>query len=121
VAARHERGHLLVAYLDEFEIVAGTVQRAHDAVDTVAGIAVDAPDAPFAEAAQQEIADGVAHGRAPSLAADACVAHTAGGQRTAAPGNQVGYEGRRMSSMGVASCKNYNRRAIAATAAPMRR
>ncbi len=61
VRARHERRHLLVADLDEIELVAGAVQRPEDAVDAVARVPVDPLDAPFTEALQQEVADRRAH------------------------------------------------------------
>ena len=56
VGAGHERGHLLVADLDELGplAVARARERAQDAVDPVAGIAVDAPDAPGGEALEED-------------------------------------------------------------------
>src|SRR6185312_13872830 len=56
VAARHERGHFLVAHLYELELAAGAVERTENAVDAVARKSVDPPDAPFREALEQEIA-----------------------------------------------------------------
>jgi hypothetical protein len=57
VRARHEGGDLLVRHLDEREALLGARERAQDAVDAVAGIAVDPVDAPRAQALQHEIAD----------------------------------------------------------------
>ena len=50
VRTSHERGHLFVAHLNEARLVAELLDAAHDPVDTVAGIAEDALDAPFAQA-----------------------------------------------------------------------
>ena len=55
VAAGHERGHLLVADLDEPRVAVGAVERAEKAVDAVAGIPEQTVDAPLAEALQNEI------------------------------------------------------------------
>src|SRR6185437_16691679 len=44
--ARHERAHLFVPRPDQLELVAGAVQRAHQAIDAVTGITVDASYAP---------------------------------------------------------------------------
>ena len=62
VRAGHERRKFFVAGLDEARLVAGLAQGGHDAVDAVAGIAVDAVDAPIGEALDDEIADGLGHG-----------------------------------------------------------
>ncbi len=51
----HECRHFLVARLDELDL-AVTLERADHAVDSVAGIAVDAPDAPALQPVNQEIA-----------------------------------------------------------------
>jgi hypothetical protein len=52
VAACHERGHLLVAHLDEFRAlaIARAGERAHQPVDPVAWISVDPIYAPDREA-----------------------------------------------------------------------
>ena len=55
VPARHERGHLLVPCLDELGIALRAVERAEEPVDPVAGIPVDAVDAPLAEACENEV------------------------------------------------------------------
>ncbi len=46
-------------HLDEFDLAFGALQRTEDAVDAVAGIAVDAPDAPLMKTFDEEIADGL--------------------------------------------------------------
>jgi hypothetical protein len=56
VSARHESGELFVARLDELDAVLRAPERAHDAVDAVAGITVDALHAPFAETLKKKIA-----------------------------------------------------------------
>jgi hypothetical protein len=58
---RHEGRHLFVARLNELRAIAGTTERAHDAVDAIAGVAEDPLDAPLRQALYQEIADGVCH------------------------------------------------------------
>ena len=65
VRAGHERGHLFVAHLDEFDFAAGAIERAEHAVDPIAGIAVDAFHAPVGETSDQEIARGFGHHGAP--------------------------------------------------------
>ncbi len=62
VGARHEGRELLVAGLDEADLVLALGEGAHDPVDPVAGIAVDALDAPIDEALDEVIGDGSAHG-----------------------------------------------------------
>ena len=47
MAARHECRHLLMARLDELRIAAGPVESAEKRIDPVAGITVDAPNAPL--------------------------------------------------------------------------
>ena len=59
--AGHERRHLLVAYLDELELVPVALERADDRIDPVAGIAVDASDAVLGETFQQEISSQLSH------------------------------------------------------------
>ena len=56
----HEGRHLLVPCLDEFDFV-GALQRAGYAVDAIAGIAVDARDAPDLEALDQCVGNGACH------------------------------------------------------------
>jgi hypothetical protein len=53
---RHERRHLLVAHLHEFD-GAGALQAAEHAVDAVAGISKDPPDAPLMQSVDNEITD----------------------------------------------------------------
>ena len=55
VPACHEGCHLLVARLDELGIPVRAVERAEEAVDPVAGIPVDAMDAPLAQAPENEV------------------------------------------------------------------
>jgi hypothetical protein len=57
VRAGHEGRAFLVPHLDEFDQLRMAVQRAHDAVDAVAGITVDSLHAPPGEAVDHEIAD----------------------------------------------------------------
>src|SRR5205085_3538854 len=59
VRAGHERGHFFVADLDEIDRVTGAIERADDAVDAVAGVAVDAAHAPLAEAGDEEVGGGL--------------------------------------------------------------
>ena len=63
VRARHERRHLLVARLDELGplAVARAPERPHQAVDAVAGVAVDPIDAPSCKAIQEIVAHRLAH------------------------------------------------------------
>lgn len=56
VGARHERSRLLVTDLHELD-VAAAVESAHDPVDAVSGIAVDAPHAPLRQTLHEEVAD----------------------------------------------------------------
>ncbi len=68
VGAGHERGHLLVANLDELRPVAVVPERADDAVDPVARIAVDPLDAPIrGQSFEQVVGDGLAHLGSPFL------------------------------------------------------
>ena len=46
MTTRHEGAHLLVARLDELDAIPRAFERAHEAIDPVSGIAVDAPHAP---------------------------------------------------------------------------
>jgi hypothetical protein len=61
VAAGHERRHLLVARLDELDGVLMTPESAQDAVDSVAGIAVDPLHAPLVESLEHEIGGCLRH------------------------------------------------------------
>ncbi len=61
VPAGHERGHLLVARLDELRVAVGAVERAQERVDPVARVAVDAVDAPLAEAFEDVVGDELGH------------------------------------------------------------
>src|SRR5205807_9939814 len=61
--ARHERGHLFMANLNEVHLAVGAFERAHDAVDAVAGITVNAAHAPLVEAADEKVARGFSHGK----------------------------------------------------------
>src|SRR3569832_1381061 len=60
--AGHERGHFLMARLHEGKLALDAPERAHNAVDAVAGITVDARNAPLLEPLQHEICGGLAHG-----------------------------------------------------------
>jgi hypothetical protein len=64
VGCGREGRQLLVAELDELDLVAVLVEGAQQAVDAVAGVAVDAGDAPLVEAAKDEGADVLGHGLA---------------------------------------------------------
>jgi hypothetical protein len=61
VCAGHEGGHLLVPDLDEGDGVLGTVQRAEEAVDAIAGIAIDTADTPRLEPLDDEVRGRLAH------------------------------------------------------------
>src|SRR5581483_6924146 len=63
VRAGHERGHLLVARLNELGTlpVRGTLERAHQPVDAVAGVSVDAPDPPGGETVEKVVTYCLAH------------------------------------------------------------
>jgi hypothetical protein len=62
VRGRREARDLLVADLYELDPVAGVVEGAEEPVDTVARVAVDAPDAPLGEALEEECGDVLWHG-----------------------------------------------------------
>ena len=51
----HERGHLLVARLDELGIAVGPVERPEEPVDAVPRVAEDAVDPPLPEALEHEV------------------------------------------------------------------
>jgi hypothetical protein len=63
VGAGHERGELLVRGLDELDLLAVLVEAAEDAVDAVAGVAVDPADAVGSEPLEDVGADGLGHPR----------------------------------------------------------
>src|SRR5690242_12190973 len=65
VCACHERSQFLVARLDELRLVVRAIERAHNAVDAVTGIAVYARDSPFLKAPDEKIADCSGHVRSP--------------------------------------------------------
>src|SRR4051812_11665391 len=62
MAACHERRHLFVPRLDELHPVGGALERAHDAVDSVTGVAVHTADTPVMQALNQEIGNSLSHG-----------------------------------------------------------
>src|SRR2546423_1584030 len=67
VSAGHERGHLLVAGLDELRALRfGAIERTEEAVDAVSGVSEHAVHAPFTEAFEDEITDQLAHPSPPS-------------------------------------------------------
>ncbi len=57
----HERGHLFVPYLDEFNFAFAPLERAEDPVYAISREAVYPSDAPLMQAANNEIADGFGH------------------------------------------------------------
>ena len=61
IGGRHEGRHFLMPGLDELDLALGAVERAEHAVDAVAGIAEDVPDAPVVETLDEKIADGLGH------------------------------------------------------------
>ncbi|MNH34641.1 hypothetical protein D3C79_952490 [compost metagenome] len=61
MGAGHEGGHFLVAGLDEFNLAVGPAQRAEYTVDTVAGVAEDAPHPPLIQALYQKVAYRACH------------------------------------------------------------
>jgi hypothetical protein len=61
VGARHEGGGLLVADLDEPDLLPPRAERLHDAVDAVAGQAENHFDAPVTEGLDQYVGRGVGH------------------------------------------------------------
>jgi hypothetical protein len=52
-------------HLHEIHLVAGAFERAHDPVDAVAGISIDAMNVPFGEALDEKVGDGLI-GHAPN-------------------------------------------------------
>ena len=61
VSTGHESGHLFVANLDELRVAARPIECAEQRVDPVAGIAVNALDAPLAQALEDEVGDELCH------------------------------------------------------------
>lgn len=61
----HEGGHLLVASLDELDLLPGAAQRAEYPVDAIPRIAIDAPYSPLVKALDNEITDCHGHGNPP--------------------------------------------------------
>src|SRR6185312_7353957 len=61
VPAGHERGHLLVAGLDEAQLVLVATQRAEDAIDAIPREAVDGADVPFDQPLTKIVRCGLAH------------------------------------------------------------
>src|SRR5205807_4886345 len=62
VTARHERRGLLVAHLDEADLLLPRAQRFHDAVDAVARDAEHGVDAPIQQGLDQHVGCGFCHG-----------------------------------------------------------
>ena len=60
IQARHEELAAFMACLDEFHLLVAA-ERAHDAVDAIARITVDALNAPLLEPLQEKIADRLGH------------------------------------------------------------
>ena len=77
VSARHERRHFLVPRLDESDLVTRPIKRAKYAVDAVAGVTENPAHAPSTQALNNEVADSLAHDRAPSLKNELCNRTTA--------------------------------------------
>jgi hypothetical protein len=50
----HKRGHLFLPRLDKLDLAFGTLQGAEHAIDAVAWIAEDAPNAPLIKALDKE-------------------------------------------------------------------
>src|SRR5947209_3107726 len=65
VRAGHERGHLLMAHLDELDLVGELLEGADDRVDPVARIAVDATHTVVVQSFEQELGGRLAHGDTP--------------------------------------------------------
>src|SRR5205823_2259374 len=61
VRTGHERRHLLVAHLDELQLVLVPLQGADDRVDPVARITVDSPNAVLGEPLEQEVSGELSH------------------------------------------------------------
>ena len=70
--------HFLMSRLNEFDLPAGSVQRAKDAIDAIAGVPIDSRHAPLFETADEpitgflshkvlQIPDGNAAGNSPSI------------------------------------------------------
>src|SRR3569833_1433911 len=65
VRASHECSHLFMTRLHEGDLPLAAHERAHDAVDTVAGIAVAAAHTPLPQTVQEKVGGGVAHTKPP--------------------------------------------------------
>src|SRR5690606_14217599 len=63
----HERSHFLMPRLDEADLLVGAIQRAEHAIDAIARIAIDAPNAPLIEAFDQEVTNCYRHEISPGL------------------------------------------------------
>jgi hypothetical protein len=61
IGRRHERGHLLVTGLDEFDLAIGAIEGAEHTIDAVAGIAEHFFYAPCMEPLDKEIANCLGH------------------------------------------------------------
>src|SRR5258707_593886 len=66
VGARHERGRLLVAHLDEADFVLPLAKRFNDAVDAVSEEAEHDFDTPILKRVNEDVATGGRHGCAPA-------------------------------------------------------
>src|SRR6476620_5808632 len=60
VRTGHERGHLFMTYLHEVDVV-GAVEGAHDSVDAVARVSIDAPYAPLMQPGDEEVTRSLCH------------------------------------------------------------
>src|SRR3569833_2590789 len=65
VRASHECSHLFMTRLFDGDLPLDALERAHDAVDTVAGIAVDAAHTPLPQTVQEKVGGGVANTKPP--------------------------------------------------------
>src|SRR3569833_2545304 len=65
VRANHECSHLYMTRQHEGDLPLDELERAHDAVDAVAGIAVDAAHTPLPQTVQEKVGGGVAHTKPP--------------------------------------------------------
>jgi hypothetical protein len=57
----HERGHLLVPHLDEFDFAFASLQCAEDPVYAISRETVDPSDTPLMQAVNNEVANGFGH------------------------------------------------------------
>ena len=94
VPAGHERGHLLVAGLDELGTLGlGAIERSEEAVDAVSRVPEDALHAPGAETLQDEITDELAHGEPSSRASGSYVGARAGRPAVRPPCEDIPFPG----------------------------